>query len=308
MYGKQGKSRPANRLFKFCLTLYKADAIVLHNRVFCYCHHPRFLTAFRVLPNYRQTIENDIIPLNVTGGDAHLFTQILDLVGQPPGSLVYHFIILFTLEAALGISLGQWMRERSSGTARLTLAAFILCFGRFLVLVASILAWQGYIPRNILLPPIERAVDTISIIGLAWAFITMDDPDILNRNFLPDLSTGVMMSVTSVGFIGTYYYWSVGTANNQLFNGQWLDTIWAGSQIALVVIGLIWMLTRVRYVYDPFLKGLMLVILGGASAYHLVDPLLGDVSSMMRRWSVACNAYVGGSCLSPCCGTVTPLG
>ena len=86
-----------------------------------------------------------------------LFDQILDLVGQPPGSLVYHFIILFAIEAAFAIGIGQWMRERDKGTLRLTIAVFVLFCGRVLILIASLAAWQGYLPRNVLLPPVARS-------------------------------------------------------------------------------------------------------------------------------------------------------
>ena len=136
-----------------------------------------------------------------------MFDQILDLVGQPPGSLVYHFIILFAVEAALAISFGQWMRERDNKTARLTIAIVGIFAARTLVLIASLLAWQGYLPRNVLLPPIERTVDTLTVLGLAWAFVTMDDPSILRRNFAPDLGAAVALGMMLAGFVGTYYYW-----------------------------------------------------------------------------------------------------
>ena len=69
-----------------------------------------------------------------------MFDQILDLVGQPPGSLVYHFIILFAVEAAFAIAIGQWMRERDSGTLRLVVSIFVIFLGRVLILVASLAA------------------------------------------------------------------------------------------------------------------------------------------------------------------------
>lgn len=211
-----------------------------------------------------------------------MFDQILDLVGQPPGSLVYHFIILFAVEAALAISLGQWMRERDNSTARLTVATAAIFTARSLVLIGSLLAWQGFFPRNVLLPPIERAVDTITVLGLFWAFVTMDDPAILQRNFIPDLVTTVVLAMAVAGFVGTYYYWSSSAVSGQLFNGLWLDVAWNVAQVVLSVGGLVWMLTRVKYVYDPFLRGIMLIILGGAAAVHLVQPTLGDVAATMR--------------------------
>lgn len=211
-----------------------------------------------------------------------MLDQILDLVGQPPGSLVYHFVILFAIEASLAIGIGQWMRERAQGTARLTIAILTLFLARSLVLVASLLVWGGYLPSNVLLPPIERAVDTITILALLWAFVTMDDPDLLQRNFMPDVVAAVILGMTIAGFIGTYYYWFFAASRGELFNSGWLDILWGAAQIILATIGLIWMLTRVRYVYDPFLKAFILIILGGAAALHLVRPVLGDVAAAVR--------------------------
>ncbi len=211
-----------------------------------------------------------------------MFDQILDLVGQPPGSLVYHFIILFAVEAALAISFGQWMRERDSSTARLTIGVAAIFTARALVLVASLLAWQGLLPRNVLLPPIERAVDTTTILGLFWAFVTMDDPEILQRNFLPDLVAAVVLGMIVAGFVGTYYYWYFSAAGGQLFNGLWLDAAWSVAQVLVGVTGLVWMLARFKYVYDPSLKGIMLLVLVGAAGIHLVRPTVGDVAAAMR--------------------------
>ncbi|MBN1427179.1 MAG: GAF domain-containing protein [Anaerolineae bacterium] len=211
-----------------------------------------------------------------------MFDQILDLVGQPPGNLVYHFIILFAIEASLAISFGQWMRERTQGTARLTIAILTLFLARTLVLVASLLIWRGYLPSNVLLPPIERAVDTITVLALMWVFVTMDDPELLQRNFAPDVVTAVILGMMVAGFIGTYYYWFFDASSGKLFNGMWLDILWSITQIALVLVGLIWMLFRVRYVYDPFLKGIILAVLGGASVIHLLKPGLGDVAAAVR--------------------------
>ncbi len=211
-----------------------------------------------------------------------MFDQILDLVSQPPGSLVYHFIILFAVEAALAMSIGQWMRERNRSTMRLAMAAAAILIARSLVLVASLLVWQGYLPTNVLLPPIERTADTVTVLALAWAFVTMDDPAILRRTFMPDLASAVGLGMIAAGFVGTYYYWFFAASRGELFNGQLIDVAWSISQIVIAVSGLIWMLVRVRFVYDPFLKGIMLMLLGAAAGLHLARPVLGDVAAAVR--------------------------
>lgn len=212
-----------------------------------------------------------------------MFDQILDLVGQPPGSMVYHFIILFAIQAALAMAAGQWMRERSSSTARLAIGIFAAFMARSLVLIASLVAWQGLLPTNEILPPVERAADTLTIIALGWTFVTMDDPAILRRNFYADLIAtvlGVGMTLPLAG--GSYYLWRGDAQAGQLFNGYILDYAWGIAQIAIALIAFVWMLTRIRYVYDPFLKGAMLLLLGGSVALHLIDPVLGDVAAAMR--------------------------
>ncbi len=211
-----------------------------------------------------------------------MFDQILDLVGQPPGSLVYHFVILFAVEAALAMGIGQLMRERDKSTARVTIAIGGIFLARALVLIASLLAWQGYLPTNVLLPPIERAADTITLLALAWAFVTMDDPAILRRNFMPDVVAASILSAIIAGFVGTYYYWFFAASRGQLFNGQWLDYAWSGGQILVAVVGLLWLLFRARYVYDPFLKGIMLILLGTAAGIQIARPVLGDVAAAVR--------------------------
>src|SRR5574341_1184064 len=119
-----------------------------------------------------------------------LFDQILDLIGQPPGSLVYHILALAAVQFALMIALGQWLRDRDSGTARLTVGVAILFIARALLLIAALLVMSGQIPGNVVLPPVERAVDTITVLGLFWIFVTMDDPAILRRNFGADMIAG----------------------------------------------------------------------------------------------------------------------
>ncbi len=209
-----------------------------------------------------------------------MLDQILDLIALPPGSLVYHFIILFAIEAALAMAFGQWMRDRASGTARLWIAISVIFAARIFLLLAALATWQGLLPRDVLIPPVERFVDTATVIGLFWAFITMDDPEMFGRNFVPDVVAVAMMGVGLIALLGTYYFWS--SSQGVTFNGLWIDIIWAVSQVVMIGVGLLWMLTRIRYVYDGVLKATMLIIIGASAVYHLIDPNYGDVAAALR--------------------------
>lgn len=208
-----------------------------------------------------------------------MFDQILTLIGQPPGSLVYHFLVLFAMEAALAMSFGQWMRDRDTSTGRLLLSTVVIFLARLFLLLASLFIWRGLATRDLLLPPVERLVDAATVIALMWTFVTMDDPRMLRRNFVPDVVSAAMLGLIVVAFVGTYYYWSASTGT---FNNLWLDVAWSVTQIALALVGLIWMATRLRYIFDPVLKASMLLIFGAAAVWHLLDPLAGDVAAALR--------------------------
>jgi signal transduction histidine kinase len=211
-----------------------------------------------------------------------LLNQILLLFGEPPGSVVYHIIILFMVEAAFAIAVGQWLRDRQSATLRLTIATALLCVLRITVLIAAILAWQGFASRQTLIPPVERAVDTATLVVLAWLFVTMKKDALLQYDLFPDAAAGVALGMTVVGFLGSYYYWFFSVDAAQGFNNQIIDVAWMVAQIIVAMGGLGWMVTRLRSIYDPFLKGLILIVLGGAAALHLVNPVFGDVAAAVR--------------------------
>ena len=48
-----------------------------------------------------------------------LLKQLVALIGEPPGSLVYHLVVLFALQVAAAIALSEWRRDRTGPAARL---------------------------------------------------------------------------------------------------------------------------------------------------------------------------------------------
>src|SRR6266550_3692961 len=100
--------------------------------------------------------------------------QAAALVSEPPGSLVYHLVLLFTLGGAAAITVGQW---RSAGPAarpidasRLLLAASLLFLLRLAGLVLAFLAAFGLVNSLVFLPPYDRAASTLTILSILWFF------------------------------------------------------------------------------------------------------------------------------------------
>ena len=212
----------------------------------------------------------------------NVFDQILALVSTPPSSIVYHFLVLFSIEAALAMAIGQWMRERDKGTLRLTIALVTIALARATVVVLALLTWQGYFFQNVLLPPVERASDAITALAMLWAFVTMDHPVVLRRNSLPDIFSLSTLIGILIAAGGSAYLWTFIVSQGATYNGLPQDRAWGAAQIALVAIALLWMTFRVNYVYDAFLKAAVLIIMAAGVTLHLMQPTLGDTASATR--------------------------
>jgi signal transduction histidine kinase len=107
-----------------------------------------------------------------------VLTQAIELLTRPPGDLVYHLIVLFALEAMLGFAL---LRARRTGWStplrQVAATGAVVLVGRLALIVVALLSLQG-IPPNVVLsttltPPLERAIDLISLGFLAWAFVPL---------------------------------------------------------------------------------------------------------------------------------------
>ena len=105
-----------------------------------------------------------------------MFLEAIKLLTQPPADVVYYLVILFALEAVLGLAIGQ--ARRSGWTTRLrqiTFSAAALLMGRVVLTIVALLAVLG-VPAGVILasavtPPLERAIDLISLGVLAWTFV-----------------------------------------------------------------------------------------------------------------------------------------
>ena len=107
-----------------------------------------------------------------------IFTQAIDLLTRPPGDLVYHLIGLFALEALLGFAIVRARRVGWTALLRqLAITGAVVLVGRVALMIVALLSLQGLPPdvalATVLTPPLERAIDLLSLGFLAWAFVPL---------------------------------------------------------------------------------------------------------------------------------------
>lgn len=148
----------------------------------------------------------------------------LNLLSTPPGGLVYHLVTLFAIEAAFGMSLGQWQRTRQRDFFRMVVAFGGLLLMRLCLMLVALLAWQGFLDPAFLVPPLERFFDTVGVILLCWTFVfpSLESPALSRLFLIANLSLTAMTCLV----LTTLWYLDFGTGAGLNYNGYWQDIVW----------------------------------------------------------------------------------
>ena len=96
------------------------------------------------------------------------FQQLIQLLSQPPGTIIYHLVTLLSLQVVFAVAWGQWRRNRTDSIAqRMALAAAAIWLMRVLLLVVGLIVAGN--PTLSLLPPLTQALQSLSALFLLWA-------------------------------------------------------------------------------------------------------------------------------------------
>ena len=180
----------------------------------------------------------------------------VNLLTTPPGGLVYHLVILFCIEAILGIALGQWQRDRQDKAAwRLSVAAGLLLLNRLVLMSIALLSWQGFISSTEVVPPLERCLDTITLLLLCWTFALSH---VVNK-LIPRLFLAMGLIGTVAAYLVFAFLWSSDLAVDQTlaYNGYWQDVLWTLGQLTILGLAGVILLWR-----RPGQWGLLLTAFG----------------------------------------------
>src|SRR5512143_2475979 len=168
----------------------------------------------------------------------NFITQAIELLSRPPGDLVYYLIILFALEAMLGLAVVR--ARRSSWTRQLRLillASSVMLIGRVVLVIISLLSLQGARPDVLLadaiLPPLERYIDLLSLTFLALAFV----PLLRDRNQLGLSLTAILLVAATIFYaLSATQWYNLSAVPNQFYNAAPQETIWQAWSLAIAAL------------------------------------------------------------------------
>lgn len=165
-----------------------------------------------------------------------IWQQLVQLLSQPPGSVVYHIITLLALQATFGLALWQSRRQPADTLARrLAWASGGILFSRLVIFFVVLMA--GANVRQIL-PLLERAVDAATVALLVYALA----PHYRALPRLGDVSLIIVLLLIGFMFLFFAQEWqrqlTAGTAPSSYANSIQVQ-IWAVLQLGILAIGIV---------------------------------------------------------------------
>ena len=195
---------------------------------------------------------------------SELFSHIFSTLTIPPGSIIYHLVLIFSIASALQSAFTHWRSSDFPQARRTMVGLGLLLSAQLILFIFSGLGWQGVFNSTASLPPPDRAFTLFSIIWITWLW-AFPEPSRFGdaAAILLSLLTGTAMVL---GLL-TWPHQSALTTYNATLD----DTLWQIASIGFVVIGMILLLIRRPNGYG---KGLF--VLGLAFAGHAGHLLLHD--------------------------------
>jgi signal transduction histidine kinase len=205
--------------------------------------------------------------------------QTIDLLTRTPGDLVYFLIVLFAIEAMLGLAV---VRARRSGWTRqlrlIALAAGVLLIGRIALIGVGLLAVQNQtLFATALIPPLERYVDLISLTFLALAFV----PLLRERGQLGLGLTAIMLVATTIFYsVSATQWYNLSAVPNQFYNTTSQETIWQAWSLAVAALAAVAVWLSRDETFGLTFAAFLTLALGS-----LLQIILSDPQSNVAGWA-----------------------
>ncbi len=192
-----------------------------------------------------------------------LFSQIFSLLTAPPGNLIYHLVLVFSIASALQSAFNHWRSSEFPQARRTMVGLGLLLAAQFFMFAFSGLGWQGIINPTASLPPLDRAFTLFSIVWITWLW-AFPEP---NR---PADAAATLLSLLIAAAMGlsllTWPPQSLLTTYNLTID----DLLWQIASLGFIFIGVLILFIRRPNGYGNGLAVLALLFLGhlGHLAFH----------------------------------------
>ncbi len=195
-----------------------------------------------------------------------LFANTFSLLADPPGNLLYHLVLVFSISGALQASFIHWRISAFPQARRTVIGLTVLMLPQVILFVISGVGWQGIINLTAFLPPLDRAMTLIGLVWIIWLWSFpepnrgVDAAAILLTLFI---ATGLALSLAAWG----------DQSSDTLYNTTSQELTWQIVSLLFIAAGIIILFIRRPNGWGNGFAVLILALLGHAlhSMFGLSD-------------------------------------
>lgn len=190
-----------------------------------------------------------------------LFTQAFSLLADPPGNLLYHLVLVFSISGALQAGFIHWRVSAFPQARRTVFGLTILMVPQVILFIISGLGWQGILNLTVFLPPLDRAM---TLIGLVWIIWLWSFPE---PNRAVDAITILLTLFILMGLALSLAAWGQEPPGT-LYNTTLQELIWQVGSLLIIAAGIIILFVRQPNGWGNGLAVLLLALTG--HSLHLI--------------------------------------
>ncbi len=221
--------------------------------------------------------------------------DLLNLFVAFPGDLLFFILVIAFSQGSLFLAFGHRSRfPFEHATRRYVFATAGLVVVWLIMLGAALLAQYAVLSANSFMPPLERLAYAVTLLLVAWAFLSADFARWRNRSNL--IVFGVTFVVVLL-YLSTARGWLALNEAGLAFNATDYASIWSAVPVLIAGAGVCLALLNVKHILDAPLKSLffLLIIFGNGWDFYQ----LSQASVAGNYLGGARLAYVGGLLLLP---------
>ena len=205
---------------------------------------------------------------------SQLLLQVLSILTEPSGDLIFHLVQIFSALAALLLALSSHQDNKSTIYRRFLLGIIVVLASQLTLFLITTFGWRGYFDTHFILPILDRTVNSLCMVWIIWLWVAPQPWKIADYALIG------LNIVIGILFLTTGFTWFIqGSAWD--FNSTWQDLIWVNLMVLSIVAGLIGLIYKKPDGWGVGV-GFLAINLTGLTA-HLVYPVQpGDYIGIVR--------------------------
>lgn len=221
--------------------------------------------------------------------------DILNVFVEFPGNLLFFLLVIALSQGALFLAFGHRSRfPFEQATRRYVIAATGLVILWLIMLGAAILTQFSALEAAAYMPPLERLVYAITLLILAWSFLSADFHRWQNRSNLLVFSAAFVLVLI---YINSARGWLSVYAEGMAFNATDAAQLWSGLTAALAGFCALLAILNIKHIVDAPLKVLFFLVFIIGNGWDFYQLSAGNIAG--NYLGAARLAYLAGLILLP---------